>query len=133
MDTVFLRKLHLQIASEQSPVVVVNELGQILSFNNAAYRCGAREAGIDLWDLIGESHVRLLNTSLATALYEIKTNGCAKLSAEGSSSDSSVTLDKMADPVNAEFLCGSNDNIKAASSAGAPQDDDVNLENVLFA
>lgn len=95
MEALFLRKLHMQINTQEIPVVVVNDLGQILSFNHAAYRCGRHEVGIDMWNLIGEGHERLLGTSLAKCLYEVKAQGCTRISPQGSTSNSSVELDKV--------------------------------------
>lgn len=135
MESVFLRQLHLQIASTASPVVVVNDSGQILSFNVAAHRCGLVEAGVDLWNLIGEGHERLLGSSLAQCIFEVKASGCTRLSPEATKSDAS--LDKIGNsPVD---LRDSNDSLRSAtlacnaSAAKEQGGDDVNLENVLFA
>lgn len=133
MEALFLRKLHQQIASSESAVVVVNELGQILSFNHAAYRSGVREAGIDLWNLIGEGHECLLRTSLAKCLYEVKSEGCSRISPQGSSSNSSLALDKVEDGLPEDFLRNSNESIKSNMASAQESTDDVNLENVLFA
>lgn len=137
METLFLRQLHLQITSTAHPVVVVNDLGQILSFNHAAHRCGATEAGVDLWTLIGEGHERLLHTSLSQCIYEVKASGVSKLEAP----KSDPALDKTASasrPSSETDLRESNESIRGATlttttAAVEQTGDDVNLENVLFA